>query len=210
MQALGFGQEPIILFEGSWSAGLFPYVDYLGCPLLYSTFLQPDGIAEFWLFFCAWVLLSFLTLPASTLLSTMTLLVVMDWLIGPLRRDGLSSPGSPQAAFLPRDLLQGFGAGKLVSSFLWIPAALYALLGSSEGVFIVLNCTLALVWFSARALLVTSDSFNFSGLAQSNLGSSALPALRLYAQDPGVPLFSLSLCASLALWCCFKERWRFQ
>ena len=40
--------------------------------------------------------LSFLTLPASTLLLTMTLLVVMDWLIGPLRRDGLSSPGSPQ------------------------------------------------------------------------------------------------------------------
>ena len=35
-----------------------------------------------------------------------------------------------------------------------------------------------------RALLVTSDGFNFIGLAQSNLGSSALPTLRLYAQDP--------------------------
>ena len=65
----------------------------------------------------------------------------------------------------------------------------------------MLNCMLAL-----RALLVTSDGFNFFGLAQSNLGSSALPMLRLYAQDPVarvvslcVPLLSLSPCASLAL-----------
>ena len=112
MQALGFGQEPIILSDGSWSAGLFPYFDYLGCSLLYSTFLQPDCIAEFWLFFCAWFLLSFLTLPASTLLSTMTLLVVMDWLFGPLRRDGLSSPGSPQLRrFLSRLLAARSPAG---------------------------------------------------------------------------------------------------
>ena len=186
MQAPVCCQEPIIFVEGPWSEGKFCDINFPECPFRYLFLFQPNGTGFRAPFLC-WVSLSTLLLPASTLLAAV-LRVPMDC-FGSLLRDGLSAgffatapPSS--AASSPWELLQGFGEGKFVSSFLRITAVLYVALVTLEDVFIVPNCILVSVGFSAHTLLAPPDGFNFLGLARSNPGSFAPSTLCLYTQDP--------------------------
>ena len=190
MQVLGsFGQEPIIVSEEPWSVGYFCDVNYLGCPSLNLTFVQPNGTAVFWLTYPCLVLLSILTRLASTVSLSMIFLVVTDSL-GPVRRDGLSlrdptslcrPPPLPSRRKIScRVLVQASSCGRSFgslqfSSRSWCP---------SVGLSTVLNCMFALVGTLARALLVAPDGFTFLGREQLPLGLSARALLCLYAQDP--------------------------
>ena len=144
-----------------------------GVPLTVLALLPAERHCRFRAPFLCWVSLSTLLLPASTLLAVV-LRVLMD-LFGSVRRDGLSVLASSPLRRLPlpppRHGNSCSSEGKFVSSFLWIIAVLYVPLVTPEDVFIVPNCMLESVGFSAHTLFVPPDGFNFLGLARSNLGS---------------------------------------